>query len=381
MRKLIERTRLAMAESNDMGRLLTLPTDDRAIVVYAEDTFSYIQLKGYVSALWANHGVRYQYVTSASDDPLLEDPPPGATTWFIRDQLGRMMRSLECGVFITTMPDLGNFHVPRPKIGKTVYIFHSLNSTHTAYRSGAFDHYDQFLCTGPHHVDELRRLRSDSLPELSEVGYYKLDLIRREHETWLSTGAVEEDLVLLAPSWGRDNLLEAHGIEIVASLLSSGLRVIVRPHPQFFHSLYPEGARVISRLQDEFGALDSVEFELGIDSQRSFHRSAVMISDWSGAAYEYALGTLRQVLFVDTPQKIFNPNWAQVGLSSFEDVMRGEVGHVLATSRVRDVGTLASDLIQSGVDRRSQLKQLADRSVFNPGESAEVGAAVIAGAL
>lgn len=377
MKKLFGRTRLAMRESNDMGQLLTLSPEERTVVVYAEDTFTHIQLKGYLNALWDNHGISYQYITSDPDDPLLATPPPGATTWFIKDQLPRLMGSLECGIFLTTMPDLGQFHVPRPKSGKTVYAFHSLNSTHTAYRTGAFDNYDQFFCTGPHHVEELSRLRGDPLPELSEVGYYKLDLIRCEHEKWVADGRVDDDVVLLAPSWGRENLLEVHGSEIVSSLLGADFRVIVRPHPQFFHSLYPEGAGVIEALQAEFGTNESVQFELNIDSQDSFHRSALMISDWSGAAYEYALGTLRPVLFIDTPQKIFNPSWDEIGLPSFEESMREEVGIILRGDSIAEAGDRAGEMLASSGET-ARLSSLAQNLVFNPGASATVGAAHIA---
>jgi hypothetical protein len=378
MKRFLGLTRLALRESNDMGKLLTLDPDQRAVVVYAEDTFSYIQLKGYLDALRANHGVAYQYVTSDHDDPLLSTPPDGATVWFIQEQLARMMGSLECDVFLTTMPDLGNFHVPRPKSGKTVYAFHSLNSTHTAYRSGAFDNYDQFLCTGPHHVEELHRLRKDSVPELSQVGYHKLDLIRDEHEQFVGGRTVERDLVLLAPSWGPANLLEAHGSEVIQSLLAAGLRVIVRPHPQFFHSLYPKGQEVMRLLQSRFERASDVEFELSIDTQESFHRSALMISDWSGAAYEYAFGTLRPVLFIDTPQKIFNSDWQAIGLPSFEAVMRKEVGSVVSTEDVDNVGAVAASLVSGELISPLDLAELANSVVFNPGRSAEVGAQVIA---
>lgn len=378
MRGFLERSRLALRESNDMGKLLTLDADERSVVVYAEDTFSYIQLKGYLHSLWADHGVSYQYVTSDPDDPLLRNPPAGGRTWFIRDQLPRLMASLDCRVFLTTMPDLGKFHVPRPKSGRTVYAFHSLNSTHTAYRAGAFDHYDQFLCTGTHHVEELRRLRRESVPELSEVGYYKLDLIREEHEEFVDGHMVEGDLVLLAPSWGAENLLEAHGSVIIRSLLTAGLRVIVRPHPQFFHSLYPKGQEVIQSLREELDGVSDVDFELSIDSQASFHRSALMVSDWSGAAYEYALGTLRPVLFIDTPQKILNNGWQKIGLPSFERVMRTEVGTVVSKDDVNDVDRIATNLISGEVISSEDLADLANTVVFNPGRSAEVGARGIA---
>ena len=381
MKKLFERTRIAMRESNDMGKLLTLDPEQRTVVVYAEDTFSYIQLKGYLNALWANHGISYHYVTSDPADPLLESPPEGATTWLIRDQLARLLGSLECEVFLTTMPDLGKYHVPRPKSGKTVYAFHSLNSTHTAYRAGAFENYDQLLCTGPHHVEELSRLRKDSIPELPAVGYYKLDLIREEHEQYSGGAAAENDLVLLAPSWGRENLLEAHGADIISSLLSSDFRVIVRPHPQFFHSLYPEGAKVIASLQAQFESREEVEFELSIDSQESFHRSGLMVSDWSGAAYEYALGTLRPVLFIDTPQKIFNSDWEEVGFPSFEKSMRTQVGSVVPRTEINEVGVVAGKLISGDLISTAELAHLANSAVYNPMRSGEVGAQEIARTL
>jgi YidC/Oxa1 family membrane protein insertase len=279
------------------------------------------------------------------------------------------------------MPDLGKYHVPRPKSGKTVYIFHSLNSTHTAYREGAFDGFDQFLCTGPHHVEELLRLRENSEPELSKVGYHKLDLIREEHEEYAKGPEAEVDLVLLAPSWGRANLLEAHGADIIKSLLASGFKVIVRPHPQFFHSLYREGSNIVASLQAQFGSQEHVEFELSIDSQDSFHKSALMISDWSGAAYEYALGTLRPVLFIDTPQKIFNPGWERIGLPSFEKAMRAEVGSVVPLAEVDAVGVTADKLISGDLISSGELADLADSVVFNPGAGARAGAAAIAKCL
>lgn len=378
---LFSKARQALRESNEMSQLLTLSADERSVVVYAEDSFSYVQLKGYLEALWSDHGVPYHYVTSDPEDPLFENCPEGATIWFIRDQLARFVGSLECDVFLTTMPDLGQFHIPRPKKGRTVYAFHSLNSTHTAYRQGAFEHYDQFLCTGPHHVAELATLRPDDPAILSETGYYKLDLIREEHNRFLGHSEPAEDLVVLAPSWGPQNLLESVGVELISSLLRSRLRVIVRPHPQFFHSLYPGGRVVVDRLVAAFGDEPAVEFEMNIDTQDSFHRSGLMISDWSGAAYEFALGTARPVLFVDTPQKIFNPNWESVGLPSFEGSNREAVGTVVSLDDVASVGERARGLLDAANDHMTELWALADSLVFNPGTSAAAGAAVLAESL
>lgn len=380
MTSLFGKAKQAMRESNDMGRLRTMDPVDRQVVVYAEDSFSYVQLKGYLTALWSEHHQRFHYVTSDLNDPLLDDPPAGGDVWYVDKQLERLMTTLECSVFVTTMPDLGRFHVPRPKSGKTLYVFHSLNSAHTAYRSGAFDNYDIMLCTGSHHVQELGVLRSGSSVQLEETGYYKLDLIRSEHEDH-EKAADSLRTVLLAPSWGRQNLLEAYGSEIVSGLVDSGFKVIVRPHPQFFHSLYPEGQAVIDSLVSNFGREEMVEFELTIDTQDSFHASDLMISDWSGAAFEYALGTHRPVLFVDTPQKIFNDDWQTVGLPSFEDVMRSEVGSILRAESIEEVGSVARELTDDPSARSAQLRELSMRTVFNHGSSASAGAASIVDAI
>lgn len=378
---LFSKARQALRESNDMSQLLTLPAEERLVVVYAEDSFSYVQLKGYLEALWSDHGVPYHYVTSDPEDPLFENRPEGATVWFIRDQLARFVGNLECGVFLTTMPDLGQFHVPRPKKGRTIYAFHSLNSAHTAYRPGAFEHYDHFLCTGPHHVEELSALRADNPPVLSETGYYKLDLIREEFEDFCASSTPDADLVVVAPSWGPSNVLEAVGFELITSLLRSDLRVIVRPHPQFFHSLYPEGKGVVDGLVAEFGTDPRVEFEMSIDTQDSFLRSGLMISDWSGAAYEFALGTARPVLFVDTPQKIFNPLWGSLGIPSFEESMREAVGTVVSLDDVAGVGDSARALVGAAKHHATELRELAGSLVFNPGTSAAAGAAALADSL
>jgi hypothetical protein len=350
-------------------------------VFYAEDTFTHVQYEGYLSELEAA-GHKVAYVTSAPDDPRLQERRDTFEAFYVDQQLPRLMERLDSEVLAITMPDLGRFHVPAPESTKTMYVFHSLNSAHTAYRTGAFDHYDAFMCTGPHHVEEiaaLRRHRGLPMPELHEVGYYKLDRIMAAHADY-QPRYPDVPTVLIAPSWGPANLLEAHGPEVIRPLLDLGVRVVVRPHPQFFHSLYPEGADIVRRLQDEFGSHPMAEFELSIDTEDSFHEAAVMISDWSGAAYEYAFGTLRPVVFIDTPQKVFNEEADAVAMDALERVLRDQVGSVIDTQRFPDMGPAVAENLASSSEWRSQLTSLRRRVVFNPGLAAGFGARVVAGA-
>ena len=368
-----------LSETGALGRLLSLPRDERPVVFYAEDAFTYVQFEGYLNELLAVGGYPVIYITSDPADPLFGAGREGLHVEYLDKQLARFMKRVDGSLVVMTMPDLGRFHVPKPSSGAVLYFFHSLNSLHTSYGRGAFDHYDVFACTGPHHKKELQRIRNGrglQPSELAEVGYYKLDRIARAHEAWTEK-ATDRPQILLAPSWGAGNILESCGAELIRALVSADLSVVVRPHPQFFHSLYPKGEEIVERLRTEFGDLSLVQFELTILTEDSFHSSDLMISDWSGAAYEYALGTQRPVLFIDTPQKLLNPEWADVGLPPFEDRMRREVGLVLGMSSTGSAGAVALEMIESRAEYRVSLRELLSTTIYNPGESAKVGAQLI----
>src|SRR5690606_13242368 len=169
-------------------------------------------------------------------------------------------------------------------------------------------------------------------------------------------------------------ILEAHGAEVVSALRAEGFRVIVRPHPQFFHSLYPEGEGIVAGLERQFGEDPLVVIEKSIDTEDSFHEADVMVSDWSGAAYEYAFGTLRPVAFIETPQKIFNDEWQEIGLGSFERDMRSRVGRIVEPSAV---GELVAEMVDRKNELREELEALRHQVVFNVGKAAAVGAEVL----
>lgn len=368
----------AFRESSALGSVLAAPPSERPVLFYAEDDFTHVQFEGAVDEL-LDRKIPVTYVTSSKTDPVLSVRREGFRALHIERQLPNLMQRISDSVLVMTMPDLGQFHVPKPEGCKVLYMFHSLNSLHTSYRAGAFDYYDHFACTGPHHVRELRalsELRGKPEGDLHEVGYYKLDRIVRDHLQF-KKGDGRAPQALLAPTWSPENLLEAHGKELIRLLLGEGFRVVVRPHPQFFHSLYPKGRDVIDEILMEYKAVDGVEFEFSIRSEDSFHESDLMISDWSGAANEYALGTCRPVLFIDTPQKVFNPEWDQIGLPAFEKVMRDEVGAVVGTDRLSSVGKVASSLVGNSEDYASRLADLRDEVVYASGLAARKAADLI----
>lgn len=207
---------------------------------------------------------------------------------------------------VMTMPDLGQFQVKRSKHKvHYVYVQHSLVSLHMVYRKGAFDHYDTIFCAGPHHVKETRAMEEKyNLPakNLVEHGYGRLDSIIEEakNRPKINKSIDAAKHVLIAPSWGPNCIIESGiGGKIVDQLIAEGKKVTLRPHPQTVKFAQDKVNDILAKhsINPLFNC------ESNVAGQDSLHDSDVMISDWSGAALDYAFGLNKQVDFVDTPKK------------------------------------------------------------------------------
>ena len=63
-------------------------------------------------------------------------------------------------------------------------------------------------------------------------------------------------------------------------------------------------------------------------SQDSFYHSDIMVSDWSGVAFEYALGLKKPVIFVDVPRKVNNQKYKEIQIDPIEVIIREHMGVV-----------------------------------------------------
>ena len=131
-------------------------------------------------------------------------------------------KNLKAGILVMTMPDLETFHIKRSKVHPVhyVYIFHSIVSTHMIYRKNAFDSFDTIFCVGKHHVNEIcRNEKKYSLPskKLVEFGYGKLEQLMYEAEknSKITSTKKNNRTILVAPSWGKNGLIETRGDEII----------------------------------------------------------------------------------------------------------------------------------------------------------------------
>jgi YidC/Oxa1 family membrane protein insertase len=370
-------------ERNAMRAFETQDRSFRDLVFYSEGAGDWPHLGPVISVLLRDHERSISYLTSDAEDPGLSVNHPRFRSFQVGAGTVRtiLFARLDVRHFVMTMPDLGSLWLKR-SVHQVhyVYLFHSLNSTHTAYRKGAFDAYDTIMCAGPHHVDEIRRTEAVyGLPakELVQHGSVKLDSVLADFAGTEEVATNNPNPnVLVAPSWGDCSLIERPvGIRLLEALLSAGFPAVLRLHPMTVRR-HPA---MISGLKEHFAGVRNLRLEDDMNATASWLSADVMVSDWSGAATEYAFALRRPVLFVDTPPKRMNPEWEAIGLPAFEEQMRGQIGAVISEDDIELAPQhVASLLLASSAGETS--KRLRAKLVYNVGHSAIAAADYLASA-
>lgn len=245
-----------------------------------------------------------------------------------------------------------------------VHLPHSLVSLHMAYPEGSFDAFDSIFATGEHHVQEAQRLRATHPLQAMPVGYARFDQLPA------SAPRGGMPAIAIAPSWGEPNTLDLVGESLVRRLLGRGFDVIVRPHPAWSAGPKPSRAQ---RFAAPFLGADRFTLEDARCGMGSLLDADLLISDYSGAAFEYAFSTLKPVLFVDAPMKIMNASWGSLGLEPFELAYRPKVGRIVRP----DVATIVEAvdaLLASGASHAPAIARARDGAVFNFGRCGETAA-------
>ena len=269
--------------------------------------------------------------------------------YYIGDRrLITLMMKLDCDVAVATLDDLENFYLKRSYVRKDVeyvYLFHHMTSVHLVSSREALDHYDAVLCVGPHQKRELERMAElrDIRPRtLVECGY---DLLDRQIAGYARREKPEHarPVVLLAPSWQEDCILDICADDVIEPLLGRGYRVIVRPHPEYTKRYR---ARWES-LQERYAAYsdDELHFEQDFSSSDSIYDADVLITDWSSISCEFAFATLKPCVFVDTPMKTCNPRWQELGIEPTDISLRNSIGRSVSMDALAGLGDTVDEMV------------------------------------
>ena len=257
----------AWQDWNSYRRFRKLPARDRNIVFYSESHQDWHHLQPLIDFLIDGLSRTVCHVTSEEAAPPLSGSRDGLHAFRIGSGVVRtwFFRTLKADVMVLTMLDLHNFQLKRSVHPvHYIYVFHNMGSTHMVDHENSYDHYNSVFCVGPHHMAEIRRREQlKGLPpkHLFAHGYPRLDRLieaARAHPRKPATGAAT---ALLAPTWGEQSILHVCGEPLIATLLSAGVRVILRPHYQTARLAPRLGQSLVDRFGEDprFRYVDRME--------------------------------------------------------------------------------------------------------------------------
>ena len=340
------------------------------VIFYAENSYYFQYFRHLYEALVSIPSLKIAYISSDRNDPILADRRVEAV--YLKSTLAGIFPRLQADVLVMTMPDLQNFIIKKsPFVGKYVYVFHALVSTHQQYRAHAFDHYDTLFCTGPQQQEEIRKGEEIySLPqkECIAYGYPLLAELKQNFQD----KKVQEDKVLIAPSWYKEGILNTCILPLVKELAEMSLQIWIRPHPEFIKRNKTIYQQLLKWSRDH----QNLRFDTSPLVYTHLSDAGLLITDRSGIGLEYALACSRPVLFIDTPLKIQNPEVYRFGIEPLENRLRSQLGASVLPEELHRLPDVIR-LLKSDKSKYETTIKLVEETVIFPPIAAENGLAYI----
>lgn len=363
-------------EKADYKRFMSGPR--KRIVFYSEKNGFYKYYKNIIEEIIKRTNIVIHYITNDPEDEVFGLESEQFVPYYIgENRLIVLMMKLETDIMVMTTPDLENYHIKRSYIKKDIeyiYVPHDVNSANMSFNKEALDHFDTIFASGIQNKAEIQeREEKFGLPKknIVEWGSSVIDNMTKSYEE-MGVTENEKKIVLIAPSWQKDNIMDLCIEEILDSLKGGDYKIIVRPHPQYVRHFEDKIDRLISKYAQE-----GIEVQKDFSSNKTVYTADVLVTDWSSIAFEYAFSTLKPVLFINTPMKILNPDYKELDTIPVDLVLRDKVGISLDTDKLEGVNKAVDELLYDNQFSRDAISELRDKYIYNVGSSGVVGAKYI----
>lgn len=349
---------------------------NKHLVFYAEGGGYYKYFRSVVEWLLEHSNVTIHYVTNDPKDGIFAkaEGNPRIRAYYIGPvKIIPLMMKMDADMVVMTTPDLGTYQLKRSYVRKDVeyvYLDHGPTSVHMCYRKGAFDRFDTIMANGPFQVAEHRateRLYGLREKRIVESGYPLLDVLLSSSPEARAAGGRR---VMIAPSYQADCIPDSclDALIDAISAANPGCTVVFRPHPQYVRR-FPAKMQVIA---ERYRGREDVVMEDDFSKPSTMDQSDVLVTDWSGIAYEYAFRTKRPVVFVDTPMKVINPEWKKIGITPTDISFRDEVGVSVPLDDIPAAGRAVADMLANPDKFAAKIEALLKSQFYNPGHVGEV---------
>ena len=246
-----------------------------------------------------SRGYQILYLTGSEDDPAFSCGIEGFRAEFAGsgNKMFARLNNINADIVLSTTPGLEVYQWKRaPKVKWYVHIPHAASEI-CLYRMFGIDYYDAILLSGQYQADDVRameELRQLPAKEIEFIGIpYMDEMLKKSRTVEVPESTVRT--VLLAPSWGESAILAVYGGKIIDTLLQTGYHVIIRPHPQSFTA---EKERM-DQLMKEYPNSEQLEWNRDLDNSAVLKRADIMVSDFSGVIFEFALIYNKPVIYTN----------------------------------------------------------------------------------
>lgn len=310
------------------------------------------------------------YMTASPDDPGLQESFSHVKCVFLGqgNQAYAKLNMLQADVLLSTTPGLDVYQWKRSEgVRHYCHILHAPTDV-SIYRMFGLDFYDSVLLSGEYQkkqIRQLEKLRGLPAKELRMVGQPYMDsLLERLAARPEDSG--KKITVLLAPSWGTSSIFSRFGDQMLEALLHTGYHIIVRPHPQSFTSEKEMIADFMKRYPQAEWNRDGDNFEV-------LSRSDIMISDFSGVMFDFALVFNKPVIYADTDfdNSPYDACWLEETPWTFRALPK--IGLPLPKDELGDIKTLIDRCLKEESFRQGR-EQARRESWCSIGESAALTA-------
>ena len=338
------------------------------IVIFADDK-RYWNSFGPICKELDKSGLKAVYMSQSKDDPAFDCKFDNIRTEFIGEgnKGYARMNMLDADIVLSTTPSLDVYQWKRSKNVKYyVHILHAANDA-TSYRMFGIDYYDAIIVSGNYHIDQIRKLEKlRNLPEkeIKVLGLPFLDALKLKAQN--NKVEHKKTTVLLAPSWGENSILNKYGSRMIEALLKTGYHIIIRPHPQ---SLTSE-RKLLDSLMNSYPDSKQLEWNFDNDNFDCLNRSDILISDYSGVVFDFALVFDRPIIYADVSfdDSIYDAWWLDEQMWTFSALPR--LGKQLKDEDLDHIKDLIDDLLVSKKLKQSR-KQVKSECWANESKSAK----------
>ena len=286
------------------GRQTDTGDDSIPLVIFSDDKRYWQTFEPVIREL-DSRSFDVRYMTASPDDPALQSAYPHLHAEFIGkgNKAFARLNFVKAELLLATTPGLDVYQWKRSRdVRYYVHLPHAANDATTSYRSCGLDFFDAVPLSGEYQETAMRKLeqlRHEPQKEAVIVGIPYMDEMVRRLEN-CPVLPPHPRTVLVAPTWGASSIFNKYGTAFIDALIHTGYRIILRPHPQSFTA----DRELMDTLMSAYPDSDQLEWNRDPDNFEVLRRSDIMISDYSGVIFDFALVFDKPVICADTEMSV-----------------------------------------------------------------------------